>query len=98
MSAESLFINCECHGQNYAAVVCGHVLHNNNNNQPLGFIENISTPTNPQGWCLACEYVFTQENGMTDLFRNFNNMAIVCAECYSEIKNKHNIYPIQQST
>ena len=96
MSSESLFIHCECHGQNYAAVVCGHLIQNNNN-YPLGFIENVSTPMNPQGWCLACEYVFTQENGMTDSFHNFNNMAVVCTQCYQQIKTKHDIYKNQQS-
>ncbi len=91
MSSESLFINCECHGKNYAAVVCGHLIHNNN--QPLGFIENVSDPTNPQGWCLAYEYVFNRENGMTDLFHRFNKMSVVCTQCYNEIKTRHNFYP-----
>ncbi|MFW1838248.1 hypothetical protein [Acinetobacter gyllenbergii] len=97
MSSESLYIECECHGQNYAAVVCGHLIRNNNN-QPLGFIENVSNPTNLQGWCLACEYVFTQENGMTDKFHNFNKMTVVCTQCYNEIKSKHDIYPVLQSS
>ena len=91
MSSEALLIDCACHGQNYAAVVCGHLVQNHEH--PLGFIENVSDRTNPQGWCLACEYVFTQEQEMTDVFRNFNQMAVVCIECYDSIKNKHNIYP-----
>ena len=87
MIEEPLTIECKCHGKKYAASVCGHIV--NNNNQALGFIENVSDPEDLQGWCYACEHVYLQENDRTEKFMSFFNPAIVCSDCYKEIKAKH---------
>lgn len=58
---------------------------------PAGFIENSSDPNDLQAWCHLCEGKFEQEGGMTDAFREFNGMAIVCVVCYGEAKTRHSI-------
>jgi len=89
MKASRLEINCECHGKGNSAVVCGHMV--KNKGVPIGFVENSSEPSDLQAWCYACEYLFQQENGMTELFTAFNQMVLVCSECYSEIKHHHSV-------
>lgn len=86
-----LEIDCKIHGRGIAAVVCGHVT--SNNGTPLGFIENNSDPGDLQGWCYGCEYVYQQEKEMTEVFKAFNRMAVVCEDCYAKIKAKHNVNP-----
>ncbi|MGU5714200.1 hypothetical protein [Aeromonas taiwanensis] len=88
MASEPVLISCDCHGTNVSAVVCCHLIHNNG--PALGFVENSSDLNDLQAWCFACEYVFTQKEDMTDRFRKFNDMSIVCGACYAEIKAKHN--------
>lgn len=82
-----MLIDCECHGTSITAVVCGHLV--GNVVHPLGFIENCADPHDLQGWCYACEYVFLQKEEMTQKFREFNKMSVVCGSCYAEIKAKH---------
>lgn len=60
---------------------------------PLGFIENSSNPDDLQAWCAMCEAKFEAEGGMTEVFRNFNDMAIVCVTCYAEKKLLHMSLP-----
>ncbi len=84
---DDLEIECEEHGTSAAAVVCGHLV--NNNGTPLGFIENSSEPKDLQGWCYACEHIYLQEEDRTDKFNAFCSMAMVCKQCYENIKNKH---------
>lgn len=91
MSDEPLMIECDCHGKSVTAAVCGHLV--NNRRQPLGFIENSSDPDDLQGWCYACEYMFLQEEDKTEAFREFCNHAVVCRECYEEIKAFHDVDP-----
>ena len=89
MNDDSLEIDCECHGKGVAAVVCGHLV--NNTGAALGFIENSSIPGDFQGWCYACEYVFSQEQDKTDAFTAFTQMSMVCEQCYGNIKIHHEI-------
>lgn len=79
MDKDSLEINCKVHGQSDSSVVCGHLI--NNTGFALGFIENSSIPSDFQGWCYACEFVFSQEQDMTDDFKAFNQMTMVCEQC-----------------
>jgi len=58
---------------------------------PSGFVENSSEPNDLQAWCYSCEDEFQQEEGMTNAFREFNGMAIVCVVCYAEAKARHAI-------
>jgi len=85
----SLEINCGRHGRSVAAAVCGHVLQRGS---PLGFVENNSDPLDQQGWCYACEHVFSQEGEMTERFRAFCCHTEVCSRCYEEIKS-HHVFP-----
>lgn len=89
LSENVIEMDCEKHGKKKSAIVCGHIA--NNNCHPLGFIENSSDPDDLQGWCYACEYLYQQEEEMTDVFKKFNNMSVVCIECYYKFKNMHSI-------
>jgi hypothetical protein len=82
----NLEIDCERHGRSIAAAVCGHVLQRG---CPLGFVENSSDPLNLQGWCFACEHVYSQEEDKTARFLAFCNHTEVCSRCYDEIKSRH---------
>ena len=85
--AGSLSINCHKHGEGIAAAVCGHLV--NNMGAPLGFVENSAEPTDLQGWCYACEFVFSEEQDKTVRFVAFCNHAMVCEQCYADIKSHH---------
>jgi len=83
---EPLLISC-CHGQRPSAVVCGHML--KTTDHVVGFVENSSDPTDLQAWCDACEKRFLSEGDKTPAFLEFNQMAVVCDICYSNLKDRH---------
>ena len=89
VSTEPMLIGCGVHGERISAVVCGHLLVKRSS--PAGFIENRSDPNDLQAWCHACEEKFEFEGGMTDAFRAFNQMKLVCVVCYQEIKSRNSI-------
>jgi len=63
----------------------------NGENPPLGFIENNDDPNDQQAWCYACEEKFQLEGDMTEAFRAFNDMGIICIVCYADFKTLHTI-------
>lgn len=80
-------VNCGEHGERISAVVCRH--HLGESDSPRGFIENSTLPHDLQAWCDACEELFEREGALTDAFRKFNSFAIVCVECYAQLKARH---------
>ena len=84
---EEDLIDCECHGKSIPAIVCGHLV--KKNDKVVGFIENSDVPDDLQAWCNACESLFNIEQELTEKFRAFNNMSVVCSKCYQEIKVRH---------
>lgn len=84
-----LRVECDVHGNGIAAVVCCHMI--GRNRAPAGFVENSDDPDDLQAWCHACEAMFEQEDGMTDAFRAFNDMALVCVECYEQARAHHGL-------
>lgn len=82
-----MMVDCGSHGERVAAVVCKHLLQGES--APAGFIENSNDPNDLQAWCSSCEEKFQQEGDMTDAFRQFNGMAIVCVVCYNEARSVH---------
>jgi hypothetical protein len=80
-------INCGPHGTRISAVVCQHLMQTEP--VPVGFVENSSDPNDLQAWCYLCEEAFQREGDMTEAFRAFNGMAVVCVTCYSEAKSRH---------
>lgn len=84
-----MMVNCGSHGERVSAVVCRHMLQGQP--APAGFIDNSSDPDDLQAWCYLCEGKFQTEGGMTDAFREFNDMAIVCIVCYAEAKECHTV-------
>ncbi len=86
---EPILIDCGPHGQRVSAVVCKHLLALAP--APAGFVENSGDPSDLQAWCHLCEEKFEQEGEMTDEFREFNGMAVVCVVCYDEAKSRHSI-------
>lgn len=91
---EPMLINCGHHGERIATVVCQHLL-DTAEAAPAGFVENSSDPTDLQAWCHACEEKYLAEGEMTESFKKFNGMTIVCIECYERIKSRH-IIPATQ--
>jgi hypothetical protein len=69
------------------SVVCRH--HVNEADRPLGFVENSSDPDDLQAWCRDCEDLFLQEGELTDVFRRFNGMTVVCDVCYARLRESH---------
>jgi hypothetical protein len=55
----------------------------------VGFVENTSDPHDLQAWCDECEAYFTREGALTEAFKRFNDFAVVCVACYSELKARH---------
>ncbi len=84
--AAPLMIKCE-HGVRASAVVCGHLL--GAKDEVVGFVENSSDPADLQAWCGSCEELFLSEGDKTPKFREFNQMALVCDICYSNLKHRH---------
>lgn len=80
-------INCGTHGTGVAAVVCRH--HIDAHDHVVGFVENSDDPGDLQAWCDRCEAFFLAEGDKTDAFREFNDFAVVCIQCYSLLKSRH---------
>ena len=80
-------INCEQHGERVAAVVCRH--HLEVRDRALGFVENSDDPNDRQAWCNECESFFLREGDTTEAFRQFNDFAIVCIDCYMRLRTVH---------
>ena len=87
--SEPLMVDCGPHGKRVATVVCRHLLRSEQ--APAGFVENSDDPNDLQAWCRACEEMFQSEGDMTDAFREFNDMTIVCVACYAEAKLRHSL-------
>lgn len=85
--AEPLMVDCGPHGKRVAAVVCKHLI--GLGPAPAGFVENSDDPNDLQAWCHACEEKFQIEGEMTDAFREFNGMVVVCVVCYDSAKDRH---------
>ena len=81
-------IRCGVH-QRWArsAVVCCHLV--GETGQVRGFVENCDDPDDRQAWCGRCEELFLEEDEMTERFRAFNDMRLVCEFCYERIRQHH---------
>jgi hypothetical protein len=80
-------VECEEHGRQVAAVVCRHLI--NAKDRVVGFVENSDDPNDLQAWCDACEALFLQEGELTETFRAFCDMGVVCTDCYNTYKARH---------
>jgi Suppressor of fused protein (SUFU) len=84
---KALTVDCATHGRRLvASVVCVHITRAKN--RTVGFVENSSDPDDLQAWCDECERFFTGEGEMTDAFRAFNDMQVVCARCYAQLRER----------
>lgn len=84
---DPLLVDCGPHGKRVAAVVCRHMV--DQKDRAVGFVENSSEPNDLQAWCDECESLYLEEGEMTERFREFNAMAVVCVVCYAEMKEWH---------
>jgi hypothetical protein len=80
-------VRCGTHGDRTPAVVCCH--HLAAKYEAVGFVENSTDPEDLQAWCDACEQVFLAEGGLTEAFRRFNDLRVVCDFCYATMRNRH---------
>jgi hypothetical protein len=86
-----MLIICEGHGEQTAAIVCRH--HMQVDDHAVGFIENSDDPDDLQAWCDDCERMFLQEGDKTNDFRVFNDFAVVCSNCYVDLRTRHHREP-----
>jgi hypothetical protein len=86
MTTKPLSVECK-HGTLTATVVCRH--HVTALDRAVGFVENSSDPHDLQAWCEECEGYFAREGELTEAFKRFNDFAVVCVACYSELKARH---------
>jgi hypothetical protein len=86
MTTKPLSVECK-HGTLTATVVCRH--HVTALDRVVGFVENSSHPNDLQAWCDECEAYFSREGELTEAFQRFNDFAVVCVACYSDLKAKH---------
>ena len=91
-TGKPLTIHCGTHRDRISTVICGHML--GSSEKIVGFIENRSDPTDLQAWCDDCERLFLAEGGMTEEFRAFNQISLVCDLCYAMIKARN--WPFQR--
>lgn len=85
--SDDILVECAVHGKKRSAIVCQH--HLQRNAKPIGFVENSSVAGDYQAWCDACESFFLKEKELTEAFKQFNDFAVVCEECYAQIKARH---------
>jgi hypothetical protein len=84
----AVMIQCDVHKEwSRSAVVCCHLV--GEPGEVRGFIENSDDPDDLQAWCGLCEELFLEEGEMTERFREFNDMTLVCEFCYAGIKQHH---------
>ena len=86
MEVQLLSIKCK-HGDGIAACVCKHLLENIE--PDIGFVENSDLLGDLQAWCTLCEEFFLQEGEMTEAFKKFHDLKLVCEDCYAEIKARY---------
>jgi hypothetical protein len=82
-----MLLQCDTHGTAPSSVVCVHLLEARD--RAVGFIENSSEPNDLQAWCDACEQLFEREGEMTEAFREFSGIHLVCVFCYATIKERN---------
>lgn len=87
MSGQAQFVQCGTHGKVRSAVVCGHMI--SAKEKIVGFVENSSDPDDLQAWCEMCEAMFLREGSLTEAFRRFTDMTIVCEFCYASLRARH---------
>lgn len=84
-------IQCEDHTSARMALVCQHLINADNK----GFHEAIDSDAIKddddtfQAWCDDCERLYPQEQDLSDKFKAFADMKVVCEECYFEIKKRN---------
>jgi hypothetical protein len=86
MTSKPLRLECR-HGVLASTVVCRH--HVTALERVVGFIEISDDPHDLGAWCDECEAFYEREGGRTEAFERFNDFALVCVACYSELKARH---------
>ena len=82
-----VMISCSRHGERASAIVCRH--HLNVRDRAVGFVENSDDPDDLQAWCDDCEDLFLREGDKTEAFLAFNDFALVCVDCYIQLRASH---------
>jgi hypothetical protein len=70
-----------------STVVCRH--HVTALERVVGFIEISDDPHDLGAWCDECEAFYEREGERTEAFERFNDFALVCVACYSDLKARH---------
>lgn len=87
------YITCDIHVSGRIAFVCKHLLKGHN----LGFHEAFESDPllepgdDYQAWCDKCEKARKKEGEWNETSMSFAKIAMVCDQCYFEIKNRNQI-------
>ena len=77
---------CGTHGEVERRYVCDHLWKNASSEQssPLAYYEPHREPDEPMKtiWCVKCEEVVRQEDGITAIFLDFAAFHVVCEFCF----------------
>lgn len=90
-------VSCQRHGNRREAFVCRHLLLGTG----LGFFQSDDDPDNsyPDAWCCNCEKVRQANDGeWPEESQTLTPIALVCGECYEEIKTKNDLRPTGSSS
>lgn len=86
-SHKNYTVDCDEHGRQVGAIVCRHII--DAKDRVVGFIENSDDPSDLQAWCDACEAMFLREGELTEAFKQFCDLGVVCTDCYQMFKTRH---------
>ena len=81
-------VSCQRHGDRREAFVCRHLLQGNGS----GFFQADDDPDNPypDAWCYRCESIRQAHGGeWPEDSQTLTPIALVCGDCYNEIKLKN---------
>jgi len=84
-------ILCDEHISARMALVCSHLINADDKgfHEAIDSDEPIELDDNYQAWCDDCERLWLQEEELSDTFKAFADMKVVCEECYFKIKDRN---------
>ena len=84
MSDELEEIECDEHGEGYAAFVCQHLV----SGSRLGFFHS-DNGQYPDAWCGECDDLMMKKGHWTAKAEKFAQITVVCHRCYANIRRRN---------
>jgi len=73
-------VECGSHGPSHAAFVCTHLFSEPGQKWYRDY-PGKNNPS-PDAWCSACEHMFEQEGGWSEVASDFADIKLICGQCY----------------